>query len=80
MDTATLTEAQVAALQNICQRYGVEYRADDYKPQFDLPTGYVGGWVGGNDHGHRRTCDGEWVRTSKTTIYIGCDAEGRISS
>ena len=81
MTTATLTAAQTAALQDICERYGVEFRAGDYQPQFDLPAGYVGGWVGGCDHGLGFDHDqNDWVRSSSTTIYVGVDPEGRISS
>ena len=41
-----LTAAQETRLRSLCQRYGVTFDAADYHPQFDLPTGYVAGWVG----------------------------------
>lgn len=77
-----MTEAQREALKNICERYHVEFNEDDYKPAFDLPDGYVAGWVGGQKHGMAWRIEGEglWERTSQTTIYIGCDPEGAISS
>lgn len=79
-----MTDAQQTALIEICKRYKVTYRSDDYKPAFDLPDGYVAGWVGGPEHGFVREStneyDFEWVRTPKTTIYVGVDEDGRISS
>lgn len=64
-----MTDAQEAAIRDLCERYGVEYRAGDYAPTFDLPKGYVAGFVGGYE-----------IQTDRPTLYIGCDAEGRISS
>lgn len=64
-----MTEAQEAALQDLCSRYGVEYSAEHYAPRFDLPADYVAGWVGGYE-----------IQESQPTIYVGCDGEGRISS
>jgi hypothetical protein len=66
---ADLPAAQERALRGICARYHVEYRREDYRPAFDLPKGYVGGWVGGYD-----------IQATHPTLYIGCDPEGRISS
>ena len=60
-----LPAAQEKALRDLCDRYGVAYDPAHYKPQFDLPKGYVGGWVGGPD-----------IRK----LYIGCSPEGAISS
>jgi hypothetical protein len=66
MSDTRMTEAQDTALRALCGRYGVTYRPDDYWPTFDLPAGYVAGWVGGND--------------GPRPLYIGCDKDGRISS
>ena len=60
-----LPAAQEQALRDLCARYNVGYDPDHYKPAFDLPKGWVAGWVGGPD-----------VRK----LYVGCDPEGRISS
>jgi hypothetical protein len=49
-------------------RYNVPFREDDYAKPFDLPEGYVGGWVGGYFEGR------------KTTIYVGVSATGEVSS
>ena len=57
-------EAQAAALRALCEGYRVAYDHAHYKPAFDLPKGWVAGWIGGQP----------------TTIYVGCDPEGRISS
>jgi hypothetical protein len=62
-----LTEAQDTALHGLCDRYGVDYSPAHYTPQFDLPPGYVAGWVGGPER-------------PKPTIYVGCDPHGGISS
>jgi hypothetical protein len=61
--------AQSAALGALCGRYSVEFVAGHYTPQFDLPDGYVAGWVGGFA-----------VQKEHPTIYVGCDEEGGISS
>lgn len=65
-----MTDAQELALRRLCDRYGVRFSVDHYHPQFDLPEGYVAGWIGGsmNDRSGRRT------------IYVGCSPEGEISS
>lgn len=59
-----LTPAQREALTALCARYGVPFREEDYRPSSDLPAGYVAGWAGG----------------SPGTIYVGCDADGAVSS
>ena len=41
-----MTDAQFAALSNLCQRYEVDFDHLAFHPQFDLPTGWVAGWVG----------------------------------
>ena len=60
-----MTPKQVQALSDLCERYKVPFHEKDYWPQFDLPRGYVAGWIGGNDH---------------RKLYVGCDPDGRISS
>lgn len=76
----TLTEAQHTALESLCERYKATFNPAHYLPAFDLPEGWVSGWVGGPDHGLGRTGDGEWVRTPTTTIYVGCSPNGEVSS
>lgn len=73
-----MTQAQREALSNLCARYHVAFNESDYTPQFDLPVGYVAGWVGGTLHASRHERHGEC--TGYPTIYVGCDSEGRISS
>lgn len=41
-----MTDTQRTALQKLCERYSVLFDETNYRPQFDLPTGYVAGWVG----------------------------------
>ena len=41
-----LTDAQISKLADLCERYGVTFDARNYHPAFDLPTGWVAGWVG----------------------------------
>jgi hypothetical protein len=65
-----ITGAQRHALVAICDRFKVRYRPEDYRPTFDLPKGWVAGWVGGTDGPGSRA----------QTIYVGCDPEGRLSS
>lgn len=62
-----MTDAQELALRRLCDGYGVKFDADHYHPQFDLPPGYVAGWIGGNVF-------------LPVTIYVGCSPEGEISS
>jgi hypothetical protein len=68
----SLTEAQVGSLQNLCERYGVEYRADDYfiypADSFMMP-GWAEGWVGGHE-----------IQWEHPTIYVGCSPEGKCHS
>jgi hypothetical protein len=65
----TMTEAQRTALQSLCERYRVGFDPTHYAPSFDLPDGYVAGWVGGYA-----------IQEQQPTIYVGCSAEGHISS
>ncbi len=64
-EDAGLNMNQQAALSALCARYGTEYKAEHYTPQFDLPPDYVAGWIG-NEAGRY--------------LYVGCDGEGQISS
>jgi hypothetical protein len=57
---AIMTQAQETAIRSLCERFHVEFDAANYHPQFDLPAGYIAGWVG--------------------PIYMGCSADGEISS
>jgi hypothetical protein len=41
-----MTEAQAAALAELCGRYNVEFSADNFRSRSDLPDGYVAGQVG----------------------------------
>lgn len=67
-DRTHLTLAQVNRLRTLCENYGVEFHAADYKPAFDLPTGWVAGWVGGLVHAGTPG----FVKT----IYVGVSPEG----
>lgn len=40
------TEQQQAALRDVCTRFNVLFDPDMFKPAWDLPEGYVAGWVG----------------------------------
>jgi hypothetical protein len=62
-----LTLLQETALYALCERYHVPYDPSHYRPTFDLPDGYVAGWVGGPEYMAR-------------TIYVGCSPEGEIHS
>ena len=61
---SVVTEAQRTKLIDICKRYGVSFDEAHYRPTFDLPTGYVGGYIGGD----------------RNLIYVGVDPAGRASS
>jgi hypothetical protein len=66
-----LTAAQIEALDKIHGRYGgAEWHPRDFWHPFDLPEGWVSGWV------MRRTPRGRVERA----IYIGVDPDGGISS
>lgn len=41
-----MTEEQRQALEALCQRYNVPFNPQEFRPTFDLPTGWVAGWVG----------------------------------
>lgn len=71
-----LTEKQESALRNICERYHVDFNPEHYPPGWDLPPGYVNGWVGGITHSTKFSS----VTGDKVTIFIGCSPDGEISS
>lgn len=62
-----MTDAQRTALVNLCERYGVPFDPSHFTTgaAWDLPPGYVAGWVGGPD---------------VQKLYVGCSPEGHISS
>lgn len=72
-----MTLAQQHALAALCERYHVTFNEADYAPRFDLPAGYVAGWVGGLVHA--ATTD-YGTAPGKTTIYVGVSPEGEVSS
>jgi hypothetical protein len=41
-----MTDAQELALRRLCDGYNVPFVKIKYHPQFDLPPGYLSGWVG----------------------------------
>lgn len=59
-----MTDAQTLALRRLSDRYGVPFDPADFAPAFDLPAGYVAGWIGGQA---RR-------------LYVGCSPDGEVSS
>jgi hypothetical protein len=70
--TPRMTDAQRDRLWQLCGSYSVAFREDDYTSAFDLPQGWVNGWVGGNRHGYGG--DG------KLTIFVGVSPEGEAHS
>ena len=44
--TNHLTREQEWAIRDLCSAYHVGYIPDHYQPAFDLPKGYVAGWIG----------------------------------
>lgn len=58
---------QQAALSSLCGRFGEQYSAEHYTPQFDLPDRWVGGWLGGPE---RRGL----------SIFVGCSPQGEITT
>lgn len=56
--------AQETRLRALCAGYKVEYNPLHYTTMFDLPKGYVGGWVGGKPG----------------TLFVGVSPEGEPSS
>lgn len=65
MKAKDMTDEQVVALARLCDRYNEVFDAEWFTPDhFDLPEGYVAGWVGG----------------PAEVLYVGCSPEGEISS
>jgi hypothetical protein len=64
-----LTSLQEVALSSLCERFHVPYSPDHYPPTFELPEGYVAGFLGGPA-----------IQDEHPTIYVGCSPEGMISS
>lgn len=64
-----MTDAQRDTLWRLCGGYNVPFREDDYTPVFDLPQGWVAGWVGGRDGTNGRR-----------TIYVGVSPQGEAHS
>lgn len=75
-----MNEKQEAALRNLCERYKVPFDENDYAPAFDLPEGWVSGWIGGKYHAALRHEDGYRDYNFGATLYVGCNPEGEISS
>lgn len=62
-----MNDKQRAALSDLAHRYGGELKEEQFIDEpFDLPPGYVAGWIY-NNRGVPR-------------LYVGCDSEGNISS
>ena len=40
-----MNEKQRKALEDLCRRYRYPFDPNNYKPTYDLPKGYVAGWV-----------------------------------
>ena len=41
-----MNHAQCAALGKLCERFGVPFDENNFKPVFDLPEEGVAGWIG----------------------------------
>lgn len=41
-----MNDVQKDALRALCARFHVEFIESDFRPAFDLPEGYLAGWVG----------------------------------
>lgn len=67
-----LTGPQRDRLRDLCARYGVAFRESDYVAAFDLPQGWVSGWVGGADHGE--------TGPGKQTLFVGVSPDGDAHS
>lgn len=77
-----MTEAQVAALEGLCGRYGVEYSAEHYyvyPVDSSMMAGWAEGWLGGPQHAnpqYQRPAE----PAGKPTLYIGVSPEGEAHS
>lgn len=74
-----LSMAQWVALKSLCSRYDVEFDPEHYKPAYDLPDGYVSGWVGGQRHANPQYAKPD-EPAGKPTLYVGVSLEGEVSS
>lgn len=62
-----MNPAQEAALRRLTEeRYDGKFRPEDFAPAFDLPDGWVAGWINSS--------------TATRALYVGCDPDGVISS
>jgi hypothetical protein len=78
-----MNAAQRDALWDLCGRYDVPFREDDYLiiSAGSLSTpGHVEGWVGGNKHNGKHEKQIRGMTVNKKTIYVGVDTDGRINS
>jgi hypothetical protein len=69
-----MSQAQRDKLWSLCAGYNVAFREDDYHPsgkQNGVGHRWYEGWIGG--------VDGTGI-TSRRTIYVGVDPEGRAHS
>jgi len=65
-EASHMTDAQVEALDRLHRRYNVEsWHPRDFWHTFDLPDGYVAGWV---------------QRGTTRIIYVGVSPDGQVSS
>lgn len=71
-----MTPEQTAKFKNLCDRYEVPFDPADYRPAFDLPDGWLSGWVGGLGHGFTEGGN----RQPATTIFVGVSPEGDAHS
>jgi hypothetical protein len=77
-----MTEAQVAALGNLCARYNVDFDENHYlvHPETSvMMPGYAEGWLGGRRHANPKYQEPEQPARTPT-IYVGCDPEGNVHS
>lgn len=65
-----MTNAQRDKLWDLCGRYGVPFREDDYHPAI-FNNGMVEGWIGGEEY-RSQPNNSEY----KKTIYIGVEPNG----
>jgi len=66
-----MNQKQREALRKLSERYGVEFQEDSYFEGFDLPKGWVQGWI---EEPHKLE-GGGWAGGK---LYVGCDPEGII--
>jgi len=69
-----MNEAQRNKLWDMCGRYGVPFREDDYmvySESSSMMAGWAEGWIGGNTH-----ATADRGGTDKPTIYVGVSPQG----